>query len=151
MRLTKMSRYGARVIFDIAYHSAGLPVQVKDIAKRQEIPQRFLEQIFHKLKKANIVKSVKGPNGGYMLARDSHEITVSDILKAVKEPMDLVYCVNNLNDCSRAPQCVTRLVWKEASERIKQVFDSANIGDLCTSAEKKGIKREVLHRFEYSI
>ena len=151
MRLTKTSRYGTRVIFDIAYHSVGLPVQVKDIAERQEIPQRFLEQIFHKLKKANIVKSVKGPNGGYMLARDSHEITVSDILKAVKEPMDLVYCVNNLTDCSRAKQCVTRLVWKEASERIKQIFDSTNIGDLCASAKEKGIKRDVLHRFEYSI
>ena len=138
-----MSRYGARVIFDIAYHSVGLPVQVKDIAKRQEIPQRFLEQIFHKLKKANIVRSVQGHNGGYMLARDSYKITVSDILKAVKEPMDLVYCVNNLTNCSRATQCVTRLVWKEASERIKQIFDSANIGDLCASAKEKGVKRDI--------
>ena len=138
-----MSRYGARAIFDIAYHSVGLPVQVKDIAKRQEIPQRFLEQIFHKLKKANIVRSVQGHNGGYMLARDSYKITVSDILKAVKEPMDLVYCVNNLTNCSRATQCVTRLVWKEASERIKQIFDSANIGDLCASAKEKGVKRDI--------
>jgi Rrf2 family protein len=136
-----MSRFGARAIFDIAYHSAGLPVQVKDIAKRQEIPQRFLEQIFHRLKMANIVTGVKGPNGGYLLARDPHEITLSDILKAIKEPIDVVYCVHNPNDCSRAPQCVTRLVWKEASARIKQVFDNANMSDLCTSAKEKGLKR----------
>jgi len=65
VRLTTKSRYGARAIFDIAYHSSGLPVQIKDISQRQQIPQRYLEQIFHKLKKAKIVKSVRGPGGGY--------------------------------------------------------------------------------------
>jgi Rrf2 family protein len=65
MRLTKMSRCGTRAIFDLAYHSVGLPIRAKDIARRQEIPLKFLEQILHKLKNTNIVKGVKGPNGGY--------------------------------------------------------------------------------------
>ena len=64
MRLTTKSRYGTRAIFDIAYHSVGMPVQIKDISKRQEIPPRYLEQIFHKLKGANIINSVRGPGGG---------------------------------------------------------------------------------------
>ena len=83
-----MSRYGTRAIFDIAYHSTGLPVQVKDIAERQQIPIKYLEQIFHKLKKADFIKSERGPGGGYVLTKDPGEIKVGDIIKAVKEHTD---------------------------------------------------------------
>ena len=93
MRLTTMSRYGTRAIFDIAYNSTGAPVQVKDIAERQQIPIKYLEQIFHKLKKAAFIKSERGPGGGYRLTKDPSEITVGDIIRAVKEDTDLVACV----------------------------------------------------------
>ena len=155
MRLTTKSRYGSRAIFDIAYHSAGRPVQIKDISRRQEIPQRYLEQIFQKLKKAKIVKSVRGPGGGYVLAKDSGEITVGDIIQAVKEPIDPVFCVDNENNpnkkCRRANQCVTRLIWKEAGERITDYFNSVTINDLCKKAKSMGIKKDVKHPYEYSI
>ena len=85
MKLTTMSRYGTRAVFDIAYHSKGLPVQVKDIAERQQIPLKYLEQIFHKLKNTDFIKSERGPGGGYVLTKDPNEITVGDIIKAVKE------------------------------------------------------------------
>ena len=98
MRLTTKSRYGTRAIFDIAYNSAGMPLQIKDISKRQEIPPRYLEQIFHKLKGANIINSVRGPGGGYVLARDPSKITVGDIVKAMKEPIDPVFCVEDENE-----------------------------------------------------
>ena len=155
MRLTTKSRYGTRAIFDIAYHAAGRPIQIKDISRRQEIPQRYLEQIFQKLKKANIVKSVRGPGGGYVLARDPADITVGDVIKAVKEPIDPVFCVDNEyksnKKCNRSDQCVTRLVWKEAGEKITEYFDSITVNDLCGRAKGMGVKKDVKHPYEYSI
>jgi len=155
MRLTTKSRYGARAIFDIAYHSAGMPVQIKDISKRQEIPPRYLEQIFQKLKKANIVKSVRGPGGGYVLAKHPNKITVGDIIQAMWEPIDPVFCVDSETKqnkkCSRAEECVTRLVWKEAGEKITKLFDSITISDLCEKARNLGVKKDMRHPFDYSI
>lgn len=155
MKLTTKSRYGARAIFDIAYHSSGRPVQIKEISKRQEIPQRYLEQIFQKLKRANIVKSVRGPGGGYVLAKDPKKITVGDIIRAMKESMELVFCVGNENGsskrCSRTEQCVTRLVWEEAGEKIAKFFNSVTISDLCEKATTMGIKKDMKHPFDYSI
>ena len=98
MKLTTMSRYGTRAIFDIAYNSTGFPVQVKDIAERQQIPIKYLEQIFHKLKKTDFIKSERGPGGGYVLTKDPGEISVGDIVKAVKEDTDLVSCVCDSSD-----------------------------------------------------
>ena len=155
MRLTTKSRYGARAIFDLAYHSSGVPVQIKDISQRQEIPQRYLEQIFHKLKEAKIVKSVRGPGGGYLLARPAEKITVGDIISAMREPIDPVFCVDQDSDstkkCSREGECVTRQVWKEAGEKITQYFDSVTIDDLCARAKTMGIKKDMKHPYDYSI
>ncbi len=151
MRLTTKSRYGTRAIFDLTYNFAGRPVQAKDISKRQEIPLRYLEQIFRQLKQANIVKSVRGPAGGYMLAKDSKKITVWDIIKAVREHIDVVYCVDDVKKCNRAKQCVTRSVWKEAAGIIKKTFNSVTVDDLCKKGKEIGIKKDVKHPFDYSV
>jgi Rrf2 family protein len=151
MKLTKMTRYGTRVVFDIAYHSSSLPVQVKDIAKRQEMPVRFLEQIFHKLIKADFIQSKKGRGGGYILTKDPSEITVGDIVRAVDEPLDLVCCVSDTKACDRAEQCITRPIWKEASKKIEDYFNTVTIADLCEDAEKKGVKKDLSHLFDYNI
>ena len=155
MKLTTMSRYGTRAVFDIAYHSIGLPVQVKDIAERQQIPVRYLEQIFHKLKNTDFIKSERGPGGGYVLTKEPNEITVGDIIKAVKEDTDLVSCVCSSSEdgapCSRKGQCVTRSVWQKAARQISEYFNSVTMADLCEDASKKNIKRETHHPFEYSI
>ena len=147
MRLTTMSRYGARAIFDIAYYSTGLPVQVKDIAKRQQIPIRYLEQIFHKLKKGNFIKSERGPGGGYVLTKDPRKITVGDIFKAVREETDIVPCVCDSVEkrtlCGRKDQCVATSVWKEASQHIKNYLNSVTIADLCEDARRKNLKSNV--------
>jgi Rrf2 family iron-sulfur cluster assembly transcriptional regulator len=150
-----MSRYGTRAVFDIAYNSAGFPVQVKDIAERQKIPIKYLEQIFHKLKNTDFIKSERGPWGGYVLTKDPSEITVGDIIKSVKEDTDLVSCVCSSSEdgtpCSREGQCVTRSVWQKASQKITEYFNSVTIADLCEEAINKNIKRDVQHPFDYSI
>lgn len=141
MRLTRMSRCATRAVFDLAYHANGLPIQAKAVALRQDIPLRFLEQIFHKLKHAEVVKSVKGPHGGYMLARDPQAITVGEIIRTVKEPLSIVHCVSDAARCSRAPQCITRLVWKEASAVLNTFFDSVKISDLCERGKAMGLQK----------
>jgi Rrf2 family protein len=151
MRLTTKSRYGTRAIFDLSYNYAGKPVHVKDISKRQEIPLKYLEQIFWQLKEAKIVRSVRGPTGGYMLAKDSSKITVWDIIKAVREPIDVVYCVDDVKKCNRAKQCVTRSVWKEAAGIIKKTFNSITVNDLCKKGKEIGIKKDVKHSFDYNV
>ena len=151
MRLTTMSRYGTRAVFDIAYHSNGLPVHIKDISKRQEIPQGYLEQIFHKMKHAKILKSVRGPRGGYLLADDPQKITVGDIIKAVRETTRPVFCVDDGGKCSKAAECVTRTVWQEAGEMIEKVFNSITIDDLCKKARGKSIKQHLGDTLDFEI
>jgi len=155
VKLTTMTRYGTRGVFDIAYHSVGLPVPVQEISTRQEIPLRYLEQIFHKLKKAKLLKSKKGPSGGYVLAHAPEKITVGDIIRAVKEPLDLVFCISaeteNGKDCHRVEQCITKPVWEEAGRLIKDYFDSITITDLCENARSMNVKKESSYPFDYSI
>jgi Rrf2 family iron-sulfur cluster assembly transcriptional regulator len=155
MKLTTMSRYGTRAIFDIAYNSTGFPVQVKDIAERQQIPIKYLEQIFHKLKKTDFLKSERGPGGGYVLTKDPGEITVGDIIRAVREDTDLVSCVcdsaNNGKPCVREDQCVTRAVWQKAARQISDYFNSVTMMELCEEARRKNVKKAAGHPFEYSI
>jgi len=154
MRLSTKSRYGVRVIFDIAYHSEGLETQVKDISRRQEISPRYIEQIFQKLKRAGIIDSKRGPKGGYFLNRKPDEITVGEIIRVTEGDIEPVLCLDP-NDrgrpCGRSKGCVTRIIWNEAGNRLKEYFDSVTIKNLCEKAQKIGIKRESDQRYIYYI
>ena len=154
MRLSTQSRYGVRAIFDIAYHSEGLDTQVKDISRRQGISQRYLEQIFQKLKKGGIVGSKRGPSGGYFLNKRPEDITVGEVIRITEGGINPVLCVNPENSsqpCERLGECVTQVIWNEAGERLKQYFDSVTIRDLCIKAKEMGIKRDLDKRFMYYI
>jgi len=145
MKFSTQSRYGVRAIFDIAYHGGAQPVQVKDIARRQDISPRYLEQIFQKLRDAGIVSSKRGPTGGYALAKKPGEIRVSDIIRVTEGGFDPVSCISpeeTGKNCSRISECVTRLVWKELREVLKDFLDSVTIHDLCRKAEILGIRKE---------
>jgi len=154
MRLSTKSRYGVRAIFDIAYHSAGLETQVKDISRRQEISPRYIEQIFQKLKKAGIIDSKRGPTGGYFLVKRPEEITLGEIIRVTEGGLDPVLCMDPEDPgrpCGRSKQCVTRIIWNEAGNRLKEYFDSVTIRDLCEKAQEMGIRKELDQRFTYYI
>jgi Rrf2 family iron-sulfur cluster assembly transcriptional regulator len=154
MRLSTQSRYGVRAIFDIAYNSEGLETQVKDISRRQGISQRYLEQIFQKLKRAGIVGSKRGPSGGYFLSRKPEDITVGEVIRITEGGINPVLCVNSENSnkpCERLGECVTQVIWNEAGNRLKDYFDSVTIKDLCNLAKEKGIKKDLDKRFMYYI
>jgi Rrf2 family protein len=154
MRLSTQSRYGVRAIFDIAYHSEGLETQVKCISRRQGISQRYLEQIFQKLKKAGIVGSKRGPSGGYFLSKKPEDITVGEVIRITEGGINPVLCVNpedSSQPCERSGECVTQIVWNEAGKRLKEYFDSVTIKDLCKLAKEIGIKKDLDKRFMYYI
>ncbi len=154
MRLSTKSRYGLRAIFDIAYHSGGLPTQIKEIARRQEITPRYLEQIFQKLKRAGIVKSIRGPKGGYYLARKPEKIAVSDVIRAMEESMEPVFCARppkGRKRCRRESNCVAQVIWRETGHRIVEYLDSLSIEKMCRIAQEMGVEKELDHRFMYFI
>jgi Rrf2 family protein len=154
MRLSTQSRYGVRAIFDIAYHSEGLETQVKDISRRQGISQRYLEQIFQKLRRAGVVGSKRGPSGGYFLGKKPEDITIGEIVQITEGSINPVRCVDTENStqlCERSGECVTQIVWSEAGKRLREYFDSVTIKDLCKLARDMGMKKDLDKRFMYYI
>ncbi len=155
MRITTTSRYGVRALFDVAYHGSGQPTQIKDIARRQKISQRYLEQIFNKLLKAGLLTSRRGPRGGYLLAKEPSKITVGDIIAAAQGPVVPVRCLVDDNPkkvkCDISSSCVTRHVWRETQKLLVDYYNSVSLEDLCALAREKGVTREVDHKYMYFI
>jgi Rrf2 family transcriptional regulator, iron-sulfur cluster assembly transcription factor len=155
MRITTTSRYGVRALFDLAYHGGGQPTQIKDIARRQKISHRYLEQIFNKLLKAGLLKSRRGPRGGYLLARDPSEISVGDIIVAAQGPIVPVRCLtpegSRKKSCELLPTCITNHVWRETQRLLVDYYKSVSVADLCAIARNQGISRDLDHKFMYLI
>jgi Rrf2 family protein len=157
MRLSTKSRYGLRALFDIAYNSGTLPAQIQDISRRQEISPRYLEQIFQSFKKAGILNSKRGPNGGYYLARGPEAITVKEIVRAAEGDIALVDCVSDKapkkkkGACPFEGSCVTQNIWQEATDKLNDYFASLTLKNLCERGQAMGVKREQDHRFVYFI
>jgi Rrf2 family protein len=155
MRLSTKSRYGLRALFDMAYNSGTLPTQIKDISRRQEISPRYLEQIFQSFKKAGILKSKRGPQGGYFLARKPEEISVREIIEAAEGDTLLVECTSEKKrkkaDCAFNGSCVTQTIWRDAAATLGEFFSGITLKNLCERGTSLGIKREQDHRFTYYI
>lgn len=152
MRLSTKSRYGLRALFDIAYNAGSQPAQIQDISRRQDISPRYLEQIFQGLKKHGILKSKRGPQGGYCLAKSPEEITVRAVIEATEGDTLLVDCAGKKGgECGFDGSCVTQTVWEESTAKLNEFFDSITLKTLCDRGEALGIKREQDHRFMYFI
>ena len=123
MKLSTRSRYGTRLMLDLAQHYDGGPVQISDIAKRQDISVKYLEQLIIPLKKVSFIKSFRGPKGGHMLTKSPDEITVGEIVKVLEGGIDLASCIEKPEECNRSSDCLTRGVWEEAT---KAMFDKLN-------------------------
>jgi Rrf2 family transcriptional regulator, iron-sulfur cluster assembly transcription factor len=143
VKISTQIRYGLRSLCDIAYNSAGSPAQVRCISERQGISPRYIEQIFQRLKRAGIIKSVRGPAGGYYLARPPEEISVGDVIRAVDgTDIQLVFCSGEKRGpkkaCERHGKCVVSDVWGEASKRLMEYFNSVTLYDICAEARERG-------------
>ena len=130
MKLSTRSRYGTRLMLDLAQNYENGPVQIGDIARRQEISIKYLEQIIIPLKKANFVTSIRGPKGGHMLTKPPQDISVGEIVKVLENGIHLTECISSPESCDRACDCETRDLWKKASEAIFDKLDSVNLSEM---------------------
>lgn len=150
MKLSNKGRYAVRALFDIAYFNDGRATQAKDIAERQGIPPRFLEQIFQDLKRAGIVASKRGPQGGYALAGDARQIRLGDVVRALEGPLVLsegASAAHRVEDGVR----VTEAVFEDLSQRIEACFDAVSLSDICERARLLGVQRPSGERYSYVI
>ena len=130
MKLSTRSRYGARILVDLARHNGQGPVQIGEISKRQDISVKYLEQLIRPLKQASIVTSVRGPKGGHLLAKNPKNITLGQIVRLFEGQTELVECISNPEQCNMSDDCQVRLAWKEATRVLYEKLDSTTISDL---------------------
>jgi len=132
VKLSTKGRYAVMAMADLAIQSAGRPVSLADIAERQEISLSYLEQLFGKLRRCSLVKSVRGPGGGYMLGRGSEDIRISDIVLAVDEPLNATRChPGSPTGCqSDQGRCLTHDLWEELTNQIHLFLSSVSLDDV---------------------
>lgn len=131
MKISTKGRYGIKAMLDLALNNGEGVVSLSSIAKRQEVSENYLEQLFAVLRKAGLVKSVRGAKGGYHLAKSSEEITIGNILRALEGSLAPVECVGDEpTECQRSEKCVTRVLWQKIRECVEKLVDSITLKDL---------------------
>ena len=138
MKISTKGRYALRLMLDLALHDTGEYIPLKEVAARQEISDKYLEQIITQLSRAGFVKSVRGAQGGYRLAEPPAQYTVGRILRLMEGSLAPVECVDGEGDCSRADRCVTIEVWRALKEAIDNVVDSITLADLVEKYSERG-------------
>ncbi|SCA56991.1 putative transcriptional regulator [Candidatus Terasakiella magnetica] len=150
LRLSKKMLFAIEAVLDIAYHSGGQPVQSREITRRQGIPRRYLEQGLQQLVREGILVGVRGPRGGYRLARERRRITVGEIVRIVRK---METAEDPLNDPagSELGHKVVRPVWMEMQETLMLQLDEVSIDDLCTRANQAGLVSEGRQNLDFTI
>lgn len=138
LKLSTKGHYGLKAMFDLALHYGEGPIPLKNVAERQDISEHYLEQLIAGLRKAALVKSVRGAQGGYTLAKPPEEIRVGDIIRVLEGPLAPLDCVNedDPGSCNQSEDCITRGVWRKVRDSIAGVLDSITLADMCRDAEK---------------
>jgi len=134
MRLTTKGRYAVTAMLDLALHAGSGPVSLADISGRQDISLSYLEQLFAKLRRQDLVSSVRGPGGGYRLSREHHTIFVAQIIDAVNESVDATGCGGS-SDCQQGEVCLTHHLWCGLSEQIHNFLSQISLANLVAREE----------------
>ncbi|MCH5255030.1 MAG: Rrf2 family transcriptional regulator [Lachnospiraceae bacterium] len=131
MKISTKGRYALRLMLDLATYNTGEPISLKDVARRQEISDKYLEQIISVLNKAGFVKSIRGAQGGYQLKKDPSEYTVGMILRLTEGDMAPVSCVGEeREECDRKTGCVTIRIWQQINDAVNNVIDNITLADM---------------------
>lgn len=137
MRISTRGEYGVRAMFDLAMHYGQGPISLKVIAERQGISEHYLEQLMGALRKAGLVTSVRGAQGGYQLASPPAKIPVGDIIRTLEGPIAPMDCVENDDKCcNKFEQCATRVLWQKLRDSMETVLDNTTLENLCEEAMK---------------
>lgn len=142
MKLSTKGKYGVKAMVDLALNYCEAPVSIKSISKRQNISEYYLEQLFAPLRKADLIKSIRGAQGGYMLSRDPKDLTVLEIMNVLEGPVEISECLHS-DSCDNIDCCATRALWKKIKDSIDEVMESITLQDIIddyhqnTDKEKK--------------
>lgn len=135
MRFSTRGRYGVQVMVDLAQHGSEGPVSLKSVAERQNISEHYLEQLVPELRKAGLVKSVRGAQGGYSLAKKPEDINIGEVIRVLEGPIAPVECAQAETECcEKTGFCVTREVWVKVRDSINDLVDSISLADLLKEA-----------------
>ena len=138
MQISTKGKYAVRAMLDIAHYSNGGAVPLAAISKREGISLLFLEQIFQPLRKGNVVNSIRGPHGGYLLARDATDITIGEIVRLIEPPLYTSSCFSNdgtVDNCRISESCIGGAIWKQLSEHVDNFLDSITLADLANKSK----------------
>ncbi len=130
LKLSTKGQYGVRAMFEIARGYPENPVTIKEISERQEVSVAYLEQILNKLRRAGLIRSVKGPGGGYLLARKPGDVNIASILKELEGPVAITSCLDPEEGCARVEGCVTHLLWRSLGAKIEAFLETITLKDL---------------------
>jgi Rrf2 family transcriptional regulator, cysteine metabolism repressor len=143
MILSTKGRYGLKMMYEFALNYGTGPMSLKEVAQKQQLSETYLEQLIAHLKKAGLVTSVRGAQGGYELIRKPEEITVGEIIRVLEGPLAPSECVvDDEPECSKAEYCVTRLLWEKIMESINNVIDSITLNDMVNDYYRLQQKKE---------
>lgn len=148
MKLSTKGRYGVRMMIDLAAHYGEGPVLLRDIAKRQEISEKYLSNLINPLKAIGLLEATRGVYGGYVLGKAPAEITMKEIVEALEGSLCLVDCVEKPSACSRVPLCIARDLWGEAAAGMARILEQYTLADM---ARRQKEKRENLAPDNYTI
>ena len=149
MRLTTKGRYAVTAMLDLAINESRGPIRLAAISERQGISLSYLEQLFAHLRRQGLVRSVRGPGGGYRLKRETGEISVAEVIAAVNEDTDATRC-GGRGDCREGEICLTHHLWMDLSERIRGFLDDITLADLVSRSEIRAISEQQVQRSERS-
>jgi Rrf2 family cysteine metabolism transcriptional repressor len=137
VKISTKIRYGARAMLELASHYGEGPIELREIAKRENISLKYLEQVINPLRAGGLVKAVRGAKGGYSLAKPPSEICLYDVIETLEGPVNLIECLGDAKACQRVASCVTRDIWKEVSDAICKIFYSVTLEDMANRRREK--------------
>jgi Rrf2 family protein len=137
MKISTKIRYGARAMLELASHYGEGPIELKEIAKKENISLKYLEQVINSLRTGGLVKAIRGSKGGYSLAKPPSEICLYDVVETLEGPLNLLECLNDSKACQKTPSCVTRDIWMEVSDAISKIFYSVSLEDMVNRKREK--------------
>ena len=143
MKLSTKGRYGVKAMVELAVNYGGAPLSIKTISKRQDISEYYLEQLFSPLRKAKLITSIRGAQGGYVLSREPKDITVAEIMYVLEGPIEIAECIEGVS-CDNLDCCATRLLWAKIKNSIDDVMKSVTLQDIVNDYERIKINNESL-------
>ena len=137
MKISTKGRYGVRILLDLALHEGNTPRMIRDISESQQISEKYISRLIIALRRANMVRSIRGAKGGFRLARKPEELTLLDIVEVMEGPLAIVDCVRSPEKCGRNGQCATREVWDRLNSGIREAMRKVTLADMIENSRRR--------------